>query len=43
MAHGMEYPVLFGQVGSGHPAVSPPGSWWKLTLSCPNPGQHGII
>jgi len=22
MAHGMEYPALFGQVGSAHPAVS---------------------
>ena len=33
MAHGMEYPVLFGQVGSACLAVSPPGFWWKLTLS----------
>jgi len=24
-AHGMEYPALFGQVGSAHPAVSPSG------------------
>ena len=29
--HGMEYPVLFGQFGWARPAVSPPGSWWKLT------------
>ena len=35
----MEYPALFGQVGSAHPAVSLPGFRWKLTLSCPNPGQ----
>jgi len=27
MAHGTEYPALFGQVGSARPAVSPPGSW----------------
>jgi len=29
MAHGMEYPALFGQVGVGsaHPAVSLPGFW----------------
>jgi len=27
MAHGMEYPALFGQVGSAHPAVSLPGVW----------------
>ena len=26
-AHGMEYPVLFGQVGSARPTVFPPGSW----------------
>jgi len=26
MAHGMEYPVLFGQVGSALPAVPLPGS-----------------
>jgi len=26
-AHGMEYPALFGQVGSARPAVFPPGSW----------------
>jgi len=26
-AHGMEYPALFGQVGSARPAVSPPGFW----------------
>jgi len=25
MAHGMEYPALFGQVGSAHPAVPLPG------------------
>jgi len=25
--HGMEYPALFGQVGSARPAVCPPGSW----------------
>ena len=41
MAHGVEYPALFGQVGVGsaHPAVPLPGFWWKLTLSWPNP-QH---
>jgi len=27
MAHGIEYSVLFGQFGSAHPAVSPPGFW----------------
>ena len=26
-AHGMEYPVLFGQVESAHPAVPLPGFW----------------
>jgi len=26
-AHGMEYPALFGQVGSAHPAVPLPGVW----------------
>jgi len=26
-AHGMQYPALFGQVGSAHLAVFPPGSW----------------
>jgi len=26
-AHGMEYPVLFGQFGSACGAVSPPGFW----------------
>jgi len=26
-AHGMEYPALFGQFGSAHPAVYPPGFW----------------
>jgi len=29
-AHGMEYPVLFGQVGSARPAVSPPGFLVKI-------------
>ena len=45
MAHGMEYPALFGQVGVGsaHPAVPLPGLWWKLTLSGPNPGQSQTI
>jgi len=38
-AHGMEYPAFFGQVESTCPAVSPPGFWWKLTLSWLNPGQ----
>ena len=38
-ARGVEYPVLFGHFGSARPAVSPPGFWWKLTLSWPNPGQ----
>ena len=38
-AHGTEYPVLFGQVGSARLSVFPPGSWWKLTLSWPDPGQ----
>jgi len=42
-AHGIEYPVLFGQFGSACLAVSPPGFLWKLTLSWPNPGQHFII
>jgi len=27
MAHGIKYPVLFGQVGSAHPAASNPGFW----------------
>jgi len=27
IAHGMEYPALFGQVGSACPAVSLPGFW----------------
>jgi len=27
MAHGMEYPALFGQVGSARPAVPLPGFW----------------
>jgi len=39
-AHGMEYPALFGQVGSAHLAVPLPGFWSKLTLSWPNPGQN---
>jgi len=39
-AHGMEYPALFGQVGSACPAVPLPGVQWKLTLSWPNPGQR---
>ena len=26
-AQGMEYPALFGQVGSARLAVFPPGSW----------------
>jgi len=26
-AHGVEYPVLFAQVGSARLAVSPPGFW----------------
>ena len=39
MAHGLEYPDLFGQVGSAHPAVPLPGVRWKLILSWPNPGQ----
>jgi len=26
-AHGMEYPALFGQVGSAHAAVPLPGFW----------------
>ena len=39
MAHGMEYPALFGQVGSARLAVSLPGFQWKLTLSWPNPGH----
>ena len=39
MAHGMEYPALFGQVGSARPAVPLPGFWWKLTPSCLLHGQ----
>ena len=30
---------LFGQFGLASPSVSPPGFWWKLTLSWPNSGQ----
>ena len=41
-AHGMEYPALFGQVGSARPAVFPPGFCWKLTLSWQNPGHYSI-
>jgi len=40
MAHGMEYPALFGQVGSALPAVPLPGFQRKLTLSWPNPGRY---
>jgi len=40
MAHGMEYPALFGQVGSARPVVPLPGFRWKLTRSWPNPGHH---
>jgi len=34
-AHGMEYPALFGQVGSAHPAVSLPGfpSWIPVKIN----------
>ena len=39
VAHGIEYSVLFGQAGSARPTVSPPGYWWKLSLSWPNPGH----
>ena len=39
VAHSIEYPVLFGHFGSTRPSVSPPGFWWKLTLSWTNPGQ----
>jgi len=39
MSHSIEYPVLFGHVGSAIPAVSRPGFLWKLTLSQPNPGH----
>jgi len=31
MAHGMEYPVLFGQVGSARPAV--PLSWIPVRIN----------
>ena len=40
MVHGIEYPVLFG---SACLVVSPPGFWWKLTLSWLNPGQTHIF
>ena len=40
MAHDMEYPALFGQVGSARLAVPLPGFRWKLTLSWPNPGHR---
>jgi len=41
-AHGIKHPVLFGQFGPAGLAVSPPGSWRKLTLYWPNPGQKYI-
>ena len=41
-AHGMEYPALFGQVGSARPTVPLPGFSWKLTLSWLNPGHRSI-
>jgi len=39
VGHGIKYPDLFGQFGSACRAVLPPGFWWKLTLSWPNPGH----
>jgi len=43
MAHGTEYPVLFGQVGSAHLAVSPPGKFLKINpvLAEPRTGFVG--
>jgi len=40
MAHGIKYPVLFGQFGSSGQLYPLPGSGQKLTLSWLKPGHY---